>query len=315
MGSAPRRGVRAGVAVAMGGALALGLSACDGLPSDLPINIPSTAPSIDWPDVDLPTGAPEPQPVVTVVVTQDPEPQPTVTETVTADPQPQPTVTQTVKVTPEPQPRPTVTVTAQPGAPVPQPTVTVEVPVTVTPTPAPEPVVTPSPSVTASASPTPSVSPEEPGTPAEQLPWWPWLAGGIVLASLLAWWGIASSNRAAARRRFETARAQVAWFEGTLAPHVLSVATADEAAAAWQDGRGVVADIDRELYQQSVGAPTQVLRTAAAEGRLALGELMAALDAEAVPDAPMDADALRARHARVDAARARVRGWIGANVR
>lgn len=287
--------------------LALGLSACDGLP----IELPTDTGDINLPE--LPTSIPIP-PVVTETVTADPEPQPTVTVTVTADPLPQPTVTETMKVTPAPVPQPTVTVTADAGAPQPQPTVTV----TATPEPTQEPSPSPSPTSSASPSATPtptaSATPEEPA-PVQAMPWWPWLAGGIVLASLLAWWGISASNRSAARRRLETARYQVNWFESTLTPHVLSQASAADAVTAWQDGRPVVLDIDRELYAQSTQAPTLVLRKAAADGRIALAELIAALDAGTAADADADADALRALHARIDAARAKVRAWVAAQVR
>lgn len=295
---AMRRVVRAGVAVALGGALAVGLAACDGLP----IELPTKTPDIDIPD--LPTQLPVPP---TVTVTAEPAPQPTVT--VTAEPAPRPTVTATATVTaePNPQPKPTATVTADPQ---PQPTVTVNV----TPSPEAEPSVTPSPSPSVSPSVTPTAAPEPPAAD-EAMPWWPYLAGGIVLASLLAWWGIAAANRSAALKRFEAARSQVAWFEGTLAPHVLGLASAAEASDAWQEGRPLVLDIDRDLYSQSTSARSQVLRTAAGEGRIVLAELTAALDAEAVPDAPMDADALRARHARIEAARARVRAWLSSQVR
>lgn len=305
----PRRVARAGVAVALGGVLALGLSACDGLP----IELPTDTGDINLPE--LPTSIPIP-PVVTETVTADPEPQPTVTVTVTADPLPQPTVTETMKVTPAPVPQPTVTVTADAGAPQPQPTVTVTVTATPEPTQEPSPSPSPTPSASPSATPTPTASatPEEPAH-AQAMPWWPWLAGGIVLASLLAWWGISASNRSAARRRLETARYQVNWFESTLTPHVLSQASAADAVTAWQDGRPVVLDIDRELYAQSTQAPTLVLRKAAADGRIALAELIAALDAGTAADADADADALRALHARIDAARAKVRAWVAAQVR
>lgn len=289
--------------------LALGLSACDGLP----IELPTDTGDINLPE--LPTSIPIP-PVITETVTADPEPQPTVTVTVTADPLPQPTVTETMKVTPAPVPQPTVTVTADAGAPQPQPTVTVTVTATPEPTQEPSPSPSPTPSASPSATPTPTASatPEEPAH-AQAMPWWPWLAGGIVLASLLAWWGISASNRSAARRRFETARYQVNWFESTLTPHVLSQASAADAVTAWQDGRPVVLDIDRELYAQSTQAPTLVLRKAAADGRIALAELIAALDAGTAADADADADALRALHARIDAARAKVRAWVAAQVR
>lgn len=303
----PRRVARAGVAVALGGVLALGLSACDGLP----IELPTDTGDINLPE--LPTSIPIP-PVVTETVTADPEPQPTVTVTVTADPLPQPTVTETMKVTPAPVPQPTVTVTADAGAPQPQPTVTVTATPEPTQEPSPSPSPTPSASPSATPTPTASATPEEPA-PAQAMPWWPWLAGGIVLASLLAWWGISASNRSAARRRFETARYQVNWFESTLTPHVLSQASAADAVTAWQDGRPVVLDIDRELYAQSTQAPTLVLRRAAADGRIALAELIAALDAGTAADADADADALRALHARIDAARAKVRAWVAAQVR
>lgn len=289
--------------------LALGLSACDGLP----IELPTDTGDINLPE--LPTSIPIP-PVITETVTADPEPQPTVTVTVTADPLPQPTVTETMKVTPAPVPQPTVTVTADAGAPQPQPTVTVTVTATPEPTQEPSPSPSPTPSASPSATPTPTASatPEEPA-PVQAMPWWPWLAGGIVLASLLAWWGISASNRSAARRRLETARYQVNWFESTLTPHVLSQASAADAVTAWQDGRPVVLDIDRELYAQSTQAPTLVLRKAAADGRIALAELIAALDAGTAADADADADALRALHARIDAARAKVRAWVAAQVR
>lgn len=303
----PRRVARAGVAVALGGVLALGLSACDGLP----IELPTDTGDINLPE--LPTSIPIP-PVVTETVTADPEPQPTVTVTVTADPLPQPTVTETMKVTPAPVPQPTVTVTADAGAPQPQPTVTVTATPEPTQEPSPSPSPTPSASPSATPTPTASATPEEPA-PVQAMPWWPWLAGGIVLASLLAWWGISASNRSAARRRFETARYQVNWFESTLTPHVLSQASAADAVTAWQDGRPVVLDIDRELYAQSTQAPTLVLRKAAADGRIALAELIAALDAGTAADADADADALRALHARIDAARAKVRAWVAAQVR
>lgn len=303
----PRRVARAGVAVALGGVLALGLSACDGLP----IELPTDTGDINLPE--LPTSIPIP-PVVTETVTADPEPQPTVTVTVTADPLPQPTVTETMKVTPAPVPQPTVTVTADAGAPQPQPTVTVTATPEPTLEPSPSPSPTPSASPSATPTPTASATPEEPA-PAQAMPWWPWLAGGIVLASLLAWWGISASNRSAARRRLETARYQVNWFESTLTPHVLSQASAADAVTAWQDGRPVVLDIDRELYAQSTQAPTLVLRKAAADGRIALAELIAALDAGTAADADADADALRALHARIDAARAKVRAWVAAQVR
>lgn len=303
----PRRVARAGVAVALGGVLALGLSACDGLP----IELPTDTGDINLPE--LPTSIPIP-PVVTETVTADPEPQPTVTVTVTADPLPQPTVTETMKVTPAPVPQPTVTVTADAGAPQPQPTVTVTATPEPTQEPSPSPSPTPSASPSATPTPTASATPEEPA-PAQAMPWWPWLAGGIVLASLLAWWGISASNRSAARRRLETARYQVNWFESTLTPHVLSQASAADAVTAWQDGRPVVLDIDRELYAQSTQAPTLVLRKAAADGRIALAELIAALDAGTAADADADADALRALHARIDAARAKVRAWVAAQVR
>lgn len=303
----PRRVARAGVAVALGGVLALGLSACDGLP----IELPTDTGDINLPE--LPTSIPIP-PVVTETVTADPEPQPTVTVTVTADPLPQPTVTETMKATPAPVPQPTVTVTADAGAPQPQPTVTVTATPEPTLEPSPSPSPTPSASPSATPTPTASATPEEPA-PAQAMPWWPWLAGGIVLASLLAWWGISASNRSAARRRLETARYQVNWFESTLTPHVLSQASAADAVTAWQDGRPVVLDIDRELYAQSTQAPTLVLRKAAADGRIALAELIAALDAGTAADADADADALRALHARIDAARAKVRAWVAAQVR
>lgn len=303
----PRRVARAGVAVALGGVLALGLSACDGLP----IELPTDTGDINLPE--LPTSIPIP-PVVTETVTADPEPQPTVTVTVTADPLPQPTVTETMKVTPAPVPQPTVTVTADAGAPQPQPTVTVTATPEPTQEPSPSPSPTPSASPSATPTPTASATPEEPA-PVQAMPWWPWLAGGIVLASLLAWWGISASNRSAARRRLETARYQVNWFESTLTPHVLSQASAADAVTAWQDGRPVVLDIDRELYAQSTQAPTLVLRKAAADGRIALAELIAALDAGTAADADADADALRALHARIDAARAKVRAWVAAQVR
>lgn len=303
----PRRVARAGVAVALGGVLALGLSACDGLP----IELPTDTGDINLPE--LPTSIPIP-PVVTETVTADPEPQPTVTVTVTADPLPQPTVTETMKVTPAPVPQPTVTVTADAGAPQPQPTVTVTATPEPTQEPSPSPSPTPSASPSATPTPTASATPEEPAH-AQAMPWWPWLAGGIVLASLLAWWGISASNRSAARRRLETARYQVNWFESTLTPHVLSQASAADAVTAWQDGRPVVLDIDRELYAQSTQAPTLVLRKAAADGRIALAELIAALDAGTAADADADADALRALHARIDAARAKVRAWVAAQVR
>lgn len=303
----PRRVARAGVAVALGGVLALGLSACDGLP----IELPTDTGDINLPE--LPTSIPIP-PVVTETVTADPEPQPTVTVTVTADPLPQPTVTETMKATPAPVPQPTVTVTADAGAPQPQPTVTVTATPEPTQEPSPSPSPTPSASPSATPTPTASATPEEPA-PAQAMPWWPWLAGGIVLASLLAWWGISASNRSAARRRLETARYQVNWFESTLTPHVLSQASAADAVTAWQDGRPVVLDIDRELYAQSTQAPTLVLRKAAADGRIALAELIAALDAGTAADADADADALRALHARIDAARAKVRAWVAAQVR
>lgn len=303
----PRRVARAGVAVALGGVLALGLSACDGLP----IELPTDTGDINLPE--LPTSIPIP-PVVTETVTADPEPQPTVTVTVTADPLPQPTVTETMKATPAPVPQPTVTVTADAGAPQPQPTVTVTATPEPTQEPSPSPSPTPSASPSATPTPTASATPEEPA-PVQAMPWWPWLAGGIVLASLLAWWGISASNRSAARRRLETARYQVNWFESTLTPHVLSQASAADAVTAWQDGRPVVLDIDRELYAQSTQAPTLVLRKAAADGRIALAELIAALDAGTAADADADADALRALHARIDAARAKVRAWVAAQVR
>lgn len=303
----PRRVARAGVAVALGGVLALGLSACDGLP----IELPTDTGDINLPE--LPTSIPIP-PVITETVTADPEPQPTVTVTVTADPLPQPPVTETMKVTPAPVPQPTVTVTADAGAPQPQPTVTVTATPEPTQEPSPSPSPTPSASPSATPTPTASATPEEPA-PVQAMPWWPWLAGGIVLASLLAWWGISASNRSAARRRLETARYQVNWFESTLTPHVLSQASAADAVTAWQDGRPVVLDIDRELYAQSTQAPTLVLRKAAADGRIALAELIAALDAGTAADADADADALRALHARIDAARAKVRAWVAAQVR
>jgi hypothetical protein len=138
---------------------------------------------------------------------------------------------------------------------------------------------------------------------------------GLIIAGLLAWWWSAAASRANGKRRLNAARTQMAWADGSLAPHVLGQASAADAQAAWEEGKPRLADLDRELYKQSTSAPSQELRTSASQGRVLLGEFTAAMDADTAPDVSDNADAVRARRARIEAARSQLRNWIDAGER
>ncbi len=284
-----RKPLKGLTAVALAAVLAVGLSACDDFPIDVPTQLPTQLPDISLP----PIPSLDPQPRTTVTVTADPQPAPVVTETVTGDPVPAPAVTHTVTVSPD---------ASAPAE------VTVNVTSTVTATP--EPSV--SPGVTVTFTPGPQDMPPVSATPGTA-PWWMQLLLGVMIAALLLLWWTTAAARNKGKRRLAASREQLAWAEGELAPHVLSQPTAAQVQAAWEVSRPDVMEIDRELYNQSTTLSTQWLRSRAAQGRVVLGELIAALDAAASPDAPTDADAVRAANAQIDAARSHVRLWLAAS--
>ncbi|MFW2513996.1 hypothetical protein ACNI3K_09480 [Demequina sp. SO4-13] len=174
--------------------------------------------------------------------------------------------------------------------------------------PSPEPEPEPSESATVDAA------VEEPAEEPETV-WWPWILAGVALLALLVLWWRWYAKRRAWDKRLEEARSEVAWFEDSLIPQILSKPTASEATALWQAARPRVLDLDRELHDLEETAPNEERGASAAQGLDALRGLTDAIDTEASTEAGTDSDSLRARRAAVESARTRAQAWISAGKR
>ncbi|MFW7415866.1 hypothetical protein [Demequina sp. SO4-18] len=155
---------------------------------------------------------------------------------------------------------------------------------------------------------------EEPAEEPETV-WWPWILAAVAALVLLAVWWRWFAKRRAWDKGLEEARSELAWFEGSLIPQILSKPSAAEATALWQAARPRVLDLDRDLHDLEETAPNEERGLSAAQGLDALRGLTDAVDTEASTDAATDSDALRARRAAVEAARTRAQGWISAGKR
>ncbi|WP_062465488.1 hypothetical protein [Demequina maris] len=169
----------------------------------------------------------------------------------------------------------------------------------------------PAETVTEEPAPSPSAEPDA-AEEVEPFVWWPWaIAVAVLLVMLIVWWRWLAKRRAW-DKRLEAARSELAWVEDSLVAQVLAKPTGAEAAAQWDAARPRVMDLDRELHELGEDAPSDERRGDAGQGLEVLRGLVVAVDAEASTQADTSADALRARRAELDAARAQVRTWIGA---
>jgi len=167
----------------------------------------------------------------------------------------------------------------------------------------------PAETVTEAAEPSPTAEADD-ADPEDPFVWWPWVLAAVVLVTVVIVWARWLAKRRAWDRRLAAAKAELAWVEDSLVPQVLAKPTAAEAAAQWQSARPRLLDLDRELHELGETAPSDDRRDDADKGLEALRGLAEAVDAEASTQASTTADALRARRAEVDAARARAREWI-----
>ncbi|WP_156165513.1 hypothetical protein [Demequina rhizosphaerae] len=171
----------------------------------------------------------------------------------------------------------------------------------------------PAPAETVTEEPAPSPS-AEPGAAEEVAPfvWWPWaVAAAVLIVLLIVWWRWWAKRRAW-DRRLEATRAELSWVEDSVVPQVLSKPTAAEAASQWSSARPRILDLDRELHELADSAPSENRTSDSQQGLAVLRALATAVDAEASTQADNSADALRARRAELDAARAQARAWIAA---
>lgn len=194
----------------------------------------------------------------------------------TTDPEPVPTQT----VTDAPKPRPTVTAESKPAA-----------------------------TVTAEPEPTSTAAPVEEADDSSFV-WWPWALATVVLLVIIILVARRKSVRDAWAKRLHEAKSELSWLEDSLIPQVLSKPTAAEAAALWQAARPRILDLDRELHELADGGVTEAGSATAAHGLQALQALTTSVDAETSTHDVTDADALRARRAAVEEARAYARAWI-----
>ncbi len=189
-------------------------------------------------------------------------------------------------------PVPTETVTNDPE---PQPTVTED----------PEPAQT----VTAEASPEPSPT-SDADSDGSSFTWWPWLLVAVVLLVIIIVLARRNAVRKAWMERLHRAKSELSWVEDSLIPQVLSKSTAAEAQSLWQAARPRMLDLDRELHELGDSAPSEAGTASTAQGLQALQGLTRSIDEETSTREVTDADALRARRAAVENARAQARAWI-----
>lgn len=161
--------------------------------------------------------------------------------------------------------------------------------------------------------PTAEATSEAPAEEGEGTPAWVWWLVGLLALALVAGgvvlWRL-RQVRVEWDRRLGEARSEFAWFEGSIVPQILAKPTAGEASALWRAAQPRVLAADKDLYGLGENAPTPERAESARDGFDALRKLVAAVEDETSTMSGMDADALRARRAALDSARAEARRWI-----
>ncbi len=184
---------------------------------------------------------------------------------------------------------------------------------TVTNDPEPQPTVTedPEPAQTVTAEPSPEPSPtSDADADGSSVTWWPWVLIAVILLIVIIVLTRRSSARKAWMDRLHKAKSELSWVEDSLIPQVLSKPTAAEAQSLWQAARPRILDLDRELHELGDSAPSEAGTASTVQGLQALQGLTSTIDAETSTHDVTDADALRARRAAVESARAQARAWI-----
>ncbi|WP_430868175.1 hypothetical protein [Demequina aurantiaca] len=166
----------------------------------------------------------------------------------------------------------------------------------------------PAPAETVTADPAPAETESEPADESTTV-WWPWALLGVFLIVIIGVLLRKRSIRHAWEGRLAQTKSELSWVEDSLIPQVLSKPTAAEASSLWQAARPRILELDRELHELAEGGLSAASKANAVQGLQALQGLTTSVDAETTTHDVTDADALRARRAAVESARAYARTW------